>query len=115
MRRRHQQHELVGAHRHLEQSLFGRPERQRAEVEAPLLDLDRDLPGRHAANVDGDVGIALTKPHDQRQQGVHGRFVRADQHAAAAQVAQVAHRRLGFLRQPDQPLPVVLQHACPHR
>ena len=28
----------------------------------------------------------------------------------APQVAQVAHRRLGLLRQPDEPLPVVLQH-----
>ena len=59
VRRRHQQHELVAADRHLEQALLGRMERQRAEVEAALLHFDGDLTGRHAAHVDRDVGIAL--------------------------------------------------------
>ena len=40
------------------------------------------------------------------------RFVGADQHAAAPQVAQIAHRRLGFLGEPDEPLPVVLEHPA---
>ena len=39
-------------------------------------------------------------------------FVGADEHAAAPQVAQLAHRRLGLLGQPHQPLRVVLQHAA---
>ncbi len=55
-------------------------------------------------------GIALAEARDQRQQGVHGGLVGADEHAAAPQIAQLAHRRLGFLRQADEPLPVVLQH-----
>ena len=43
---------------------------------------------------------------------MHGRFVGADEHAAAPQVAQLAHRRLGLLGEPHEPLPVVLQHAA---
>ena len=44
--RRHEQHELVAADRHLEQPFFGRTERQRAEIEAALLHLDGNLPRR---------------------------------------------------------------------
>ena len=112
MRRRHEQHELVAADGDLEQPCLGRAERQRAEVEAALLHLDRNLPRRHAAHVDGDVGNALPEARHQRQQRVHGRLVGADQHAAAAQVAQLAHRRFGLLGEPHEPLPVVLQHAA---
>ena len=55
-------------------------------------------------------GHALPEARHQRQQRVHGGLVGADQHAAAPQVAQLAHGRFGLLRQPDEPLPVVLQH-----
>jgi len=85
---------------------------QRAEIQTPLLHFDGNLPGRHAPNVDRDVGITLPKPRDDRQQRVDGRLVRANEHAAAAQVAQIADRRLGFLGEPHQPLPVVLQHPA---
>ena len=112
MRRRDEQHELVAADRHLEQPFFRRMERQRAEVEAPLLHFDGNLPGRHAADVNRDVGKPVAEAADERQQRVHGGFVGADEHAAAAQVAQLAHRRFGFLGQPHQPLPVVLQHLA---
>ena len=84
--------------------------RQRAEVEAALLDLHRDLPCRDPAHVDGDVGIPLAEAPDERQQGMHGGLVGADEHPPAPQVAQLAHRRFGLLGEPDEPLPVVLQH-----
>ena len=110
MRRRHEEHELVAADRDFQQPLFGRVKRERAEVEAALLDFDGDLPRRHAAHVDGDVGIPLAEARDERQQGVHGGLVGADEHASAAEVAQFADRRFGFLGEPDQPLSVVLEH-----
>ena len=40
------------------------------------------------------------------------RFVGADEHAAAPQIAQVAHHRLGLLGQTDEALAVVLQHLA---
>ena len=49
---------------------------------------------------------------DQRQQHVDGGLVGADQHAAALQVAQVAHRRFGLLGQPHQALRVVEEHPA---
>ena len=52
---------------------------------------------------------------DERQQRVHGRLVGADEHAPAPQIAQLAHRRLGFLGQPDQPLGVVAAAPARHR
>ena len=57
-------------------------------------------------------GNSLAEARHQRQQRVDGRLVGANQHAPAAQIAQLAHRRLGFLGQPHQPLPVVLQHPA---
>ena len=112
VRGRHEQNELVAADGHLEQPGLDRMKRQRAEVEAPLLHFDRDLSRGHAADVDGDVGILLAKARDERQQGVHGRLVGADQHAAAPQVAQFAHGRLRLLGEPHEAAAVVLQHAA---
>ena len=40
------------------------------------------------------------------------RFVGADEHAPALQIAQVADRRVGLLRQAHQPLRVVEEHAA---
>ena len=112
MLRMHEQHELVAADGNLEQPRFRRMERQRAEVEAALLHLDGDLPRRHAADVDRDVREALAEPPDERQQRVHGGLVGADQHAPALQIAELAHRGLGFLGQPHEPLAVVVQHLA---
>ena len=42
---------------------------------------------------------------------MHGALVGADEHAAAAQVAQLAHGRLGLFGEAHQPLRVVAQHA----
>ena len=56
-------------------------------------------------------GTRLAEARHQRQQRVDGRFVGADEHAAAPQVAQLAHRRLGFFGEPHEALAVVLQHA----
>ena len=109
MRRRHQQHELVGADDHFEQTGLGRSKRQRAEVEAALLHLHGNLPRRHPADVDGNVGQPFAEPRHQRQQRVDRRFVGADEHPAPTQVAQLPHRRLGLLGQSHETLPVVLQ------
>ena len=97
---------------HFEQAFFGRMECQRAEVEAPLLDFDRDLPSRDTADVDRDVRETAAEPANQRQQRVDGRFVGADQHASPPQVAQLAHGRFGLLGQAHEPLPVVLEHLA---
>jgi hypothetical protein len=86
-------------------------ERQRTEIEAALLHLHRDLPRRHAAHVDRNVRIPAAEHHDERQERVHGRLVGADEHAPAAQVAQLADGRLGFLGQPDEAMAVVLKRA----
>ena len=52
-------------------------------------------------------GWPCPEPLDERQHGVNRRLVAADQDAAAAQVAQVLDRGLGFLREPQQPVGVV--------
>jgi hypothetical protein len=106
VRRRDEQHELVAADRDLEQAFFRGVECQRAEVEAPLLDFDRDLPRRDTADVDRDVRETAAEAPDQRQQRVDGRFVGADQHASAPQVAQLPHGRFGLLGQTHETLPV---------
>src|SRR3954467_1864963 len=84
--------------------------RQRAEIEAALLNLDGDLASWHTAHVDRDVGITLAEADDERQQRVNGRFVRADQDTPAPQIAQLADRGFGFFGEADEALPVVLQH-----
>ena len=112
MRRRNEQHELVAADRHLEQPLFRGVKCEGAEVETALLDLNGNLAGRHAAHVGRDVGVALAEPGDERQQRVDRRLVRADEHPAAAQVAQVAHGRFGFFSQAHEPMAVVLEHLA---
>jgi hypothetical protein len=80
----------------------------RTAVASELL---RDLPGRHSSDVKRDIGHLLPEARHQRQQGVNGRFVRADEHTAPAQIAKLAHGRLGFLSQPDESLAVVLEDA----
>ncbi len=112
VRGRDEQHELVAADRDFEQAFFGRMECQRAEVEAPLLDFDGDLPRRDTADVDRDVGETAAETPDQRQQRVDGGFVGADQHASAPQVAQLPHGRFGLLGQAHETLPVVLEHPA---
>ena len=112
MARRHEQHEFVAADDDLEEAGLRWTEGQRTEIEAPLLDFDGDLAGRNTTHVNGDVRHALSELRHQRQQRVDGGFVGADQHAPPAQVAQLAHRRLGLFGEPDQSLSVVLQDAA---
>ena len=112
MRRVHEHHQLVLAEHDRAQPRLGRLERQHAEVEAALRDLGADLARRDAAHVDVDQRVRLAEARDQRQHGVHRRLVGADQHAAAAQVAQVLDRGLGLLRQPEQALGVVAQQPA---
>ena len=52
-------------------------------------------------------GCACAEPVDERQHGVHRRFVGADQDAPAPQVAQVLDRAFGLFRQAQQALGVV--------
>ena len=88
---------------------FRRLERQNAEVEAALGHLGAELARRNPADVDVDERVCAAESRDERQHGVHRRFVGADQHPAAAQVAQVADGNLGFLGQAQQPLGVVAE------
>jgi hypothetical protein len=109
---RYEQHELVTADRHFQQAFLGRAEGERPEIEAALLHFNGNLARRHATDVGGNVGIALTESRNQREQRMHRRLVGADQHAPAPQVAQIADGGFGFLRQPHQPVPVVLEHPA---
>ena len=110
--RRDEQDEFVAADGNLEQPFLFRMKRERAEIEAALLDLDGNLPRRDAPHVDRDVGIAVPEFSDERQQRVDRRFIRPDEHAAAPQITQLAHGRLGLFGQTHEPLAVVLQHLA---
>ena len=66
----------------------------------------------NAPHVDLNLRMRVAEAVDERQQRVHRAFVRADEHAAAAQVAQLADGLLGFFREAHQPLRVVAQHAA---
>ena len=59
-----------------------------------------------------DARKLLAELVDERQQDVHGRFVRPDQNPPPLQIAQVADRRFRFLGQPHQALRVVEQHPA---
>ena len=107
--RRRQQHDVVAAERQRLDAAIGRLERQHAEVEAAIEDRVGDLPRRHAAHVDDDVGMVERELLDVRQQAVDGGLVGADDDAAAADLLQLAHRRLRLVGQPEQPLRVVLE------
>ena len=91
---------------------LGGLEREDAEVEAALRHLGADLAGRNAAHVHVHQRVRLSEARDERQHGVHRRFVGADQHPAAPQVAQVLDRAFGFLGQAEQALGVVAQQAA---
>ena len=111
MRRIDEQHQLVRSERHGEQPLVAGIEGDDAEVEASLRHFDANLARGNAAHVDENARMLLAEFFDQRQQHVHAALVRSDQHAAALQVAQLAHRELRLFREPLQPLGVVAQHA----
>ena len=112
MRRVHEHHQLVLSEHDRAEPRLGGLERQHAEVEAALRDLGADLPRRNAAHVDVHQRVRLPEPLDERQHGVHRRLVGADQHAAAAQVAQVLDGAFGLLGQAQQALGVVAQQPA---
>jgi hypothetical protein len=56
--------------------------------------------------------MAVAEALDERQHRVNRRFVAADQHAAAAEIAQVLDRFLGFLGEPQQAVGVVAQEPA---
>ncbi len=109
MRRVDQHHELVLAEHDRAELRLGGLERQHAEVEAALRHLGADLARRDAADVHVHQRVGVAEPRDERQHGVDRGFVRADEHAAAAQVPQVLHRGFGFLREPQQAVGVVAE------
>jgi hypothetical protein len=111
MFRRRQQHHVVAAERERLHAAIRRLEREHAEVEAAIEDGVGDLPGRHAPDVDDDVGMSHRESLDVRQQAVHGRFVGADDDAAAAHLLQLADGRLRLAGEPEEPLRIVLQEA----
>ena len=47
---------------------------------------------RHPPDVHADARMALAKPRDHRQERMHAGFIGANQHPAAAQVAQLPDR-----------------------
>ena len=105
-------HQLVAAERDRLQPLVGRLERQDAEIEAALEQLGGDLPRRHAPDLDARLRVLAREALDDRQQRVDRRLVRADDDPPAADLLQLAHRRLGLGRQPQQPRGVVLQQRA---
>ena len=111
VRRMDEHHEIVLAERDRIEARFRRLEREDAEVEAALRNLRADLPGRDAAHVNVYQRVPFAEVRDERQDHVDGRFVHADEDAPAAQIAQILHGRLGFLRQAQEPFRVVSQEA----
>ncbi len=94
-----------------------RPRSEGAKVTTPKSRLpcstfDADLARRDPADVDLDVRVLAPEPADERQQRMHGGLVRADDHAAAAKILQLADGKLRFLGEARQPLGVVTQHAA---
>ena len=55
-------------------------------------------------------GILLLERRDERQHGVHAGLVRADQHAALLDVAQVGDGRRGLVDEPQEPRRVLEEH-----
>ena len=92
---------------------LGGLERQHAEVEAALRDLGAHLAGRDAAHIDVHERVA---PGGSVSMSGSTAWTEAslapDQDAAAAQVPEVLDGRLGFLRQPEQPLGIVAQEPA---
>jgi hypothetical protein len=84
-------------------------ERQHAAIHGPVEDLAGNLPRRHPPDLDQHLRVERGKPLKKRQQRVHGGLVRADHHAAAANVLQLTNRDLGVGRQPQEPRGVVLE------
>ena len=107
MRRVHEHHELVLAEHDRAELRFGRLEREHPEVEAALRDFGSDLARRNAADVNVNQRVSLAEPRDEVQDGVHRRLVGADEHAAAAQIAELTNRGFGLLRQPQEAVGVV--------
>ena len=60
-----------------------------------------------------DERVGVAEPLDEGERHVHRGFVHADEHAAAAQVAQLLDGRLGLFRQAQQPLGIVSHFEYP--
>jgi hypothetical protein len=107
----HEHHELVLSEDHRAEAWLCRLKRQYAEIETALRDFGANLPRRNTADVDVHQRMRLAEPRDQRKHRVHRCFVAADEHAPAAEIAQVAHRMLRLFRQPQQTIGVVAKQA----
>ncbi len=67
-------------------------ERDNSEVEASLHDLNPDLTGGYAPDVDEDARVPLPESFNQRKQDVDAPLIRSDQHPAALQIAELTNR-----------------------
>ncbi len=107
----HQHHELILAEDHCTEARFSRLEREDTEIEASLGDLGADLTRRNTPDVDMNQRVGVAELRDDRQHHVHRGFIGADQHASAAEVAQVADRAFSLLRQAQQAFGVLTKQA----
>ena len=95
-----------------QQLALGRLERDDAEVDGAQQDFLRHLPRRNAPHLDEDARMVALERLDQRQHRVHAAFVRADEHAALLDVAQVGDRAGRLVDQTQQPVGVLEQQLA---
>ncbi len=109
MRGMRKHHELVAAERKRLQPAIGRLEGQDAEIQTAIEELGRNGSRTDAPNLDERLGVRLREALEKRQERVNRRLVRADDHAAAAHLLQLAHGDLGVCRKAQEPARVLLQ------
>ena len=109
MRRARQHDQLVGAERNRLEPLVGRLKRQDTEIEAAFEQLGRNLPRRHAPDLDARLRVLPRKRLEQGQQGVNRRLVGANHDASPAHLLQLAYGRFRLRREPEEPRGVLPQ------
>ena len=107
VRRVHQHDQLVLAERGALQTAFAWGKRQDPEVQCSIQYFLGDLPGGLPADLDLGLRVPLTKPCDDRQENIDGRFIGSDQYMSASQVLKLSHGALRLPRQPLEPFGVV--------
>ena len=105
-------HELVVPERDCLERTLGRRKGQDTEVDGPVQQRGRDVPGGHPPDVNQDLGMGRTETGDHRQQRVHGRLVGANDHPAATHLLQFAHGELRVGREGQQARGVILEQAA---
>jgi hypothetical protein len=103
--------ELVLSEHDRSETRLGRLKCENAEIETALRDFCADLPRRDAADVDVHQRMRVAEARDQREHRVHRRLVAADEHAAAAEIAQVPHGMLRLFGESQQAVGVIAEQA----